>query len=57
MDDLHHGGGDAAALIEYLVFELDFDPCDLWVLGSAKQGEIGIDFARSFEAESSCGGS
>ena len=55
LDDLHHGGGDAAALIEFLLFELDFEPCDLLVLGALDSGDLTPDFSdglgRSAHAE------
>ena len=55
IDDLHLGVGDAAVLIEFLVFEMGFEPCDLLVVGAMVSGELSADFQdgliRSSHAE------
>ena len=55
IDDLHRGGGHSAALIEYLVFELGFEPLDLFVVAAVDNREMTTEFKngliRSAHAE------
>jgi len=57
IDDIHAGGADAAAFLEYLLFEIDFEPAPLLFLATVQRSARSRDFeqglARSerFEGE------
>lgn len=49
LDDLHKGGGDSASLVEFLLFELGFEPCALLVVGAVNPEEWGPEFSEGLQ--------
>jgi len=46
VDDFHRGGVDAAALIEFLIFEMDVEPCRLMMMGAMVSREVSDDLSQ-----------
>ena len=57
IDDIHAGGSDSAAFLEYLLFEIDFEPLPMLFLGTvqatarSRDFELGLARSDRFEGE------
>jgi len=48
VDDVHAGGSDSAAFIEYVLFEADFEPLPLLFLATSRVGARAREFSEGF---------